>query len=159
MKKAIYPGSFDPVTFGHLDVIKRALALFDLLIVAVAEDSGKQSLFTAEERVDLLKESTKDLGENILIESFKGLLVDYMKSNNIKFIIRGLRAISDFEHELQLATINRKIDSDVDTVFLMTNEDYFFLNSSIVKEIARLGGNVEKFVPKVVADKLRQKFS
>ena len=158
MRIAIYPGSFDPVTNGHIDVIERALKIFDKVIVAVGDNPGKKPLFTTKERIDMLKESTSHL-KNIEIDFFSGLLLGYAKSKNSKVIIRGLRAVSDFEFEFQRALINRVVDSDVETVFIMTKEDYVYLNSSIVKEMAMFNGKVSGLVPKIVEKKLREKFS
>ena len=147
MRRAIYPGSFDPVTNGHLDVIERARKLFDQVIVAVAYNDEKQPLFSLDERLDLLRESVPN-GENVRIASFEGLLVDFAKKEGAGAVIRGLRAISDFEFEFQMALMNRKLESDVETIFLMPKEEYTYLSSRIVKEIARLGGDVSTFVPR-----------
>jgi pantetheine-phosphate adenylyltransferase len=156
-KIAIYPGTFDPVTFGHLDVIKRASSLFDEVIVAVAVSSPKKALFTVKERVGMLKQITEK-SKNVRIESFSGLLVNYVKSKKASAIVRGLRAVSDFEYELQMALTNRKLAENIVTVFLMPNEKYAYLNSSLVREIAAYGGNLSDFVPPLVAKKLRDKF-
>ncbi len=158
MKTAVYPGSFDPATNGHIDVIERALKLFDRIIVAVGDNPGKKPLFSTKERIEMLKESTKHL-KNLEIDSFSGLLLDYAKSKNSKIIIRGLRAVSDFEFEFQRALLNRVVDSGIETVFIMTKEDYVYLNSSIIKEIAMFQGKVTGLVPKIVENKLREKFS
>src|SRR3989338_6435876 len=158
MKTAVYPGSFDPVTNGHIDVIERALKIFDKVIVTVGDNPGKKPTFTTEERMEMLKESTKHL-KNIEIGSFSGLLLDFVKSKNSKIIIRGLRAVSDFEFEFQRALMNRVVNGDIETVFIMTKEDYVYLNSSIVKEMAMFGGKVNGLVPKIVEEKLREKFS
>ena len=158
MKTAVYPGSFDPVTNGHIDVIERALKIFDKVIVAVGDNPGKKPLFTKKERIGMLEESTKHL-KNIWIDSFAGLLLDYVKSKNSKIVIRGLRAVSDFEFEFQRALLNRVVDSGIETVFIMTKEDYVYLNSSIIKEIAMFNGKVSGLVPKIVEKKLREKFS
>jgi len=155
---AIYPGTFDPVTLGHLDVIERALQLFDNVIVAVTTKPGKEPLFSLQERVKLLRDATKGLG-NVEIDSFSGLLVDYSKKRNVRVILRGLRQLSDFETEFQQATVNRKLTPEIETVFVVTNPKYFYLNSSMVKEIASLNGKVNCFVPKQVEDALRKKFS
>tara|TARA_Y100000031_G_scaffold111290_1_gene122704 strand:+ start:1063 stop:1548 length:486 start_codon:yes stop_codon:yes gene_type:complete len=157
MKTAVYPGSFDPVTNGHIDVIERTLKIFDKVIVAVGDNPGKEPTFTIEERVDMLKESTKHL-KNIEIDSFSGLLLDFVKSKNSKIIIRGLRAVSDFEFEFQRALLNRVADSDIETIFIMTKEHYVYLNSSIVKEMAMFKGKVNGLVPKIVEEKLKEKF-
>lgn len=158
MKLAVYPGSFDPVTNGHIDVIERALKIFDKVIVAVGDNPGKKPLFSSKERVEMLQESTNHL-KNIEIDNFSGLLLDYAKSKNSKLIIRGLRAVSDFEFEFQRALLNRVVDSGIETVFIMTKEDYVYLNSSIIKEIAMFNGKVSGLVPKIVEEKLREKFS
>lgn len=158
MKTAVYPGSFDPVTNGHVDVIERALKIFDKVIVAVGDNPGKESTFTIEERVEMLKECTKNL-KNIEIDSFSGLLLDYVKNKNSKIIIRGLRAISDFEFEFQRALMNRVVNNEIDTIFIMTKEHYVYLNSSIIKEMAMFSGKVNGLVPKIVEEKLKRKFS
>lgn len=158
MRIAVYPGSFDPATNGHIDVIERALKIFDRIIVGIGDNPGKKPLFSINERIEMLRESTKHL-DNVEIGSFKGLLLDYVKSKNSKIIIRGLRAVSDFEFEFQRALINRVVDSDTETVFIMTKEDYVYLNSSIIKEIAMFGGKVNGLVPKIVEKKLREKYS
>ena len=158
MRIAVYPGSFDPVTNGHIDVIKRALTIFDKVIVAVGDNPGKGPTFTTEERVEMLKESTKDL-KNLEIDSFKGLLLDYVKNKSSSIIIRGLRAVSDFEFEFQRALMNRVVEKEIETIFIMTKENYVYLNSSIVKEMAMFGGKVNGLVPEIVEKKLREKFS
>ena len=158
MRRAIYPGSFDPITAGHLDVIHRAAKLFDELIVAVAFNDQKQSMFTAEERMDLIRESTAGVA-NIRVACFNGLLVEFAKGESALAVVRGLRAISDFEFEFQMALMNRKLDSTIETIFLTPREEYTYLSSRIVKEIARLGGNVEAFVPPSVVRALREKFA
>ena len=157
MRRAIYPGSFDPVTNGHLDVIERARKLFDEVIVAVAHNDEKQPLFTLQERLDLLKETVGGI-ENIRIAHFEGLLVDFATAEKAGAVIRGLRAVSDFEFEFQMALMNRKLEGNVETMFLMPKEEYTYLSSRIVKEIARLGGDVSAFVPTPVAKGLQQKF-
>ena len=158
MQTAVYPGSFDPVTNGHIDVIKRALKIFEKVIVTVGDNPGKEPTFTIEERVGMLKESTNDL-KNLEIDSFKGLLLDYVKSKNSKIVIRGLRAVSDFEFEFQRALMNRVVNSEIETIFIMTKENYVYLNSSIVKEMAMFDGKVNGLVPGIVEKKLREKFS
>ncbi len=146
MKKAVYAGTFDPITAGHRDIVVRSLSLFQHLTVAVAENSSKQTLFSAAERAALIKESLADLGSQIEVVTFSGLLVDYAKKIGAETIVRGLRAISDYEYEAQMALVNRQLSSSVDTVFLMTSAGCAFISSSIVKEIARNGGDVSQFV-------------
>jgi pantetheine-phosphate adenylyltransferase len=158
MRRAVYPGSFDPVTNGHLDVIERAARLFDEVIVAVAVNSEKTGLFSFEERVELLRGVLADR-PNIRVTRFEGLLVDFTRSQGARAVIRGLRAISDFEFEFQMALMNRKLEPEIETLFLMPKEEYTYLSSRIVKEIARLGGNVAAFVPDSVAAALREKSS
>lgn len=158
MPSAVYPGSFDPVTYGHLDIIDRAINLFDSLIVAVAEKGPKEPLFSVQERVEMLKEVLADR-RGIEVVYFSGLLVDYLKSRGITFIIRGLRAISDFDFELQMALTNSKLAPEIDTVFLMTKESHLYLSSSTIKELAKLGGRVSEFVPASVEARLREKFA
>ncbi|HEV7927942.1 MAG TPA: pantetheine-phosphate adenylyltransferase [Verrucomicrobiae bacterium] len=157
MRTAIYPGSFDPLTNGHLDIIQRAAKLFDRVIVAVAQNEGKKPLFSLKDRLSLVQQS---LGEfpNVKADSFDTLLVDYAAKQNGQAIIRGLRAVSDFEFEFQLALMNRKLNGTVETIFMMPRETYTFLSSRIVKEIARLGGDVESFVPPHVRAALSRKF-
>lgn len=157
MKKAIYPGSFDPVTYGHLDIIKRAASIFDEITVSVLNNKGKSPLFSVEERVKILKEVTKDI-PNVKVDSFDGLLVEHAMKSGADVVIRGLRAITDFEYELQLSQTNRKLCDQVDTVFLTTSLDYAYLSSSTVKEVASYGGDISKFVPSSVADLVYQKF-
>ncbi len=156
MRRAIYPGSFDPVTNGHLDIIERARKLFDEVIVAVAHNDAKAPLFTLEERLDLLR-STMGKIDNVRVDHFSGLLVEFARTNDAIAVIRGLRAISDFEFEFQMALMNRKLEAQVETIFLMPKEEYTYLSSRIVKEIARLGGDVSKFVPPPVAKALAAK--
>ncbi|UCE18240.1 MAG: pantetheine-phosphate adenylyltransferase [Gemmatimonadota bacterium] len=156
MQTALYPGTFDPMTHGHLDIMERALRLFDSLIVAVAVNPYKHPLFTVEERVEMIQEETESW-ERIRVEPFDGLLIEYAHNMGAQSIIRGLRAVSDFEYEFQMALTNRSLDSSIETVFLMPSEQYTYLNSTIVKEIAHLGGNVSQFVPKGVERRLREK--
>ena len=148
---AIYPGSFDPVTYGHIDVIRRALTIFDRLIVAVAYNLEKNPRFTVEERLDMLRKIAAEI-PGVEIDSFKGLLVEYARCRGSSVIVRGLRALSDFEYEFQMALTNRKICDDIETVFLMPSEQYSYLSSRMIKEIAALGGDVSVFVPEVVAE-------
>jgi len=156
MKRAIYPGSFDPVTNGHLDVVERARKLFDEVIVAVAHNDEKQPLFSLEERLELLKQTVGKI-DNVRITQFDGLLVEFARTEKASAAIRGLRAVSDFEFEFQMALMNRKLESTVETIFLMPKEEYTYLSSRLVKEIARLGGDVSKFVPAVVVTALDKK--
>ena len=158
MVKAVYPGSFDPVTFGHLDIIQRAAKVVDELIIGVLVNSEKNPLFSMEERVEMIKEAVKDL-DNVKVMSFAGLTVNFAKENGASVIIRGLRAVTDFEIEMQIAQTNHSIDSDVDTMFLTTSLEYAFLSSTIVKEIAYYGSDVRKLVPANVADELEKKFN
>ena len=155
---AIYPGTFDPVTFGHLDVLERAAKMFDKVIISAAASSGKTALFSLVERIEMLKKITMKL-KNVQTESFGGLLVDYAKSKKAVVIIRGLRAISDFEYEFQMALTNRKIAPEIETVFLMPNEKYSYISSTFVREIAKYGGDVSGFVPKAAEEMLKKKFS
>lgn len=158
MHAAIYPGSFDPVTFGHLDIINRASGMFDEVIVSVLDNCHKKSLFTVEERVEMLKEATKDI-PNVKVEAFSGLLIDYAKSINVNIAIRGLRAITDFEYELQIAQTNKLLSGGaLDTMFLTTSLEYAYLSSSGVKEIATFNGDISKCVPDFVAKKVYDKF-
>src|SRR6516162_2047525 len=157
MKRVIYPGSFDPVTNGHLDVVERARKLFDEVIVAVAHNDEKQPLFSLEERLDFLRQMVGTI-ENVRIAQFDGLLVAFAVREKAIAVIRGLRAVSDFEFEFQMALMNRKLKGSVETIFLMPKEEYTYLSSRLVKEIARLGGNVAKFVPAIVAASLDKKF-
>jgi len=156
-KIAVYPGSFDPLTFGHLDIINRASRIFDEVIIAVARNEKKNPLFTVDERVELIKKAM-DGNERAKVDTFDGLLIDYVHANKAGVIIRGLRAISDFEYELQMAQINRSIAKDVETVFLMTSVFYSFLSSSIVKEVSSLNGPVDGLVPPFVKKALDAKF-
>ena len=157
MRRAIYPGSFDPVTNGHLDVVERARKLFDEVIVAVADNDEKQALFTLPERLALLQETLGNI-DNVRIAQFDGLLVEFAVGEKANAVIRGLRAVSDFEFEFQMALMNRKLEGDLETIFLMPKEEYTYLSSRLVKEIARLGGNVSTFVPSPVVKALAQKF-
>jgi pantetheine-phosphate adenylyltransferase len=156
-KVAIYPGSFDPMTYGHIDIIERSLEIFDRVIVAIANDTSKNSLFTVQERVDIVKALFAEV-PRVTVDSFKGLLVDYVGKTNAKVIIRGLRATSDFEYEFHMASMNRSLNPRLDTLFMMTSKDYFFVSSRSIKQVAELGGAVEGLVPNLVARRLRQKF-
>lgn len=158
MRTAIYPGSFDPLTNGHLDVVQRAAKLFDRVVLAVAKNEGKHPLFTLNERLSLVRKSTAHL-PNVEADSFDSLLVEYVVSRKAQAIVRGLRAVSDFEFEFQLALMNRKLNENIETIFMMPKDTYTFLSSRIVKEIARLGGDVGSFVPVHVQTALAKKFS
>src|SRR5438132_6543086 len=158
MRRAIYPGSFDPPTNGHLDVIERACRLFDEVIVAVTVNDTKQALFTIEERLGLLRLTTGRFS-NVRIARFDGLLVDFAREQEAGAVIRGLRAVSDFEYEFQMALMNRKLEASVETIFLMPKEEFTYLSSRLVKEIARLGGDVSSFLPPAVAKALGKKFA
>lgn len=158
MIKAVYPGSFDPVTYGHLDIIRRASNVVDELVIGVLVNSKKQSpLFTKEERIEMLKETIKDLN-NVKVKSFDGMTIDFAKSNGANVIIRGLRAVTDFESEMQLAQINHSLDETIDTMFFTTSLEYAFLSSTVVKEVAFYNSDVSKFVPPVVVDRIKEKF-
>jgi len=156
-KIAVYPGSFDPITYGHLDIIERGLEVFDEIIIAVARNSGKKGLFSTEERIFHLREAVGD-HPRVKVDTFDGLLVDYVASTGAKVILRGLRAVSDFEYEFQIAQMNHNLKSEVETVFMMTSVPYGYLSSSIVKEVASLKGPVESLVPPVVRKALVEKF-
>lgn len=156
MSAAIYPGSFDPITNGHLSILRSGLVCFDRLVVAVLRNPKKQSLFTVEERVEMIHEEF-DGEDNIEVDSFDGLLVDYCKRKGIRVVLRGLRAVADFEYELQMANMNRHLNEDVETVFIMANDAYFYVSSNIVKEAATLGGDVSRLVPPSVERRLRSK--
>ena len=158
MKKAVYPGTFDPVTYGHLDVIKRGSKIFDELIVAVGHNPLKTPIFTIKERMDMLSKYTEEI-PNVKVDYFEGMLVDYMNKIQINIILRGIRTVSDFEHEFQRALTNRVLKTDIETVFIMTSQEYSFLNSSLIKEAVSLGGDISKFVPSEVGKLLRQKFT
>ncbi|MFZ4859187.1 MAG: pantetheine-phosphate adenylyltransferase [Desulfuromonadaceae bacterium] len=158
MKKiAVYPGSFDPITYGHLDIINRGLTIFDEIIIAVAKNSQKTSLFTADERVELIQNVVKEEGR-VSVDTFSGLLIDYVSSRGAHVIIRGLRAISDFEYEFQIAQMNSTIGKHIETLFMMTSLQYGYLSSSIVKEVGSLNGDIDKFVPPEIKKALRQKY-
>jgi len=157
MRTAIYPGTFDPITNGHLDVIERSLKLFDLLIVAIASSQGKKPLFSVKERIEMIRSVTTHLPE-VSVEHFSGLLVDYVEKKKAIVVIRGLRAVSDFEYEFQMALMNRKLYPSLEIIYMMPSEKYTYLNSSLVKEIVQLGGSVGDFVPPVVEKELVKKF-
>lgn len=160
MKKhvAVYPGSFDPITNGHLDIINRGLEVFDTLIVAVARNSEKNALFSIAERVEMIQETVGD-NPRIKVDSFKGLLIDYVAAQEAKVILRGLRAVSDFEYEFQIAQMNHSVNEQIETLFMMTSVPYGYLSSSIVKEMAALNGPIEPFVPPAIRAALNKKFS
>ncbi len=158
MIRAIYPGSFDPVTLGHMDIAERALCVADELVIGVLNNSKKTSLFSAEERVKMLQDTLGIKHSNIRVEAFTGLTVDFARKVNADIIIRGLRAVTDYEYELQMAQMNYKLLPDVETIFLMANIKYAFLSSSVIKEVALYGGDITNFVPPVVAERLREKF-
>jgi pantetheine-phosphate adenylyltransferase len=156
-KKAIYPGSFDPITNGHVDIIKRALEIFDKILIAVLENPQKEPLFTTKERMDMIKDIFAD-SKDVEVKAFHGLLVEFAKNNHAKIVIRGLRAISDFEYEFQMALMNRKLNPEIETFFMMPNVEYSFLSSNLVKEVFELGGCLQGLVPEQVENRLREKF-
>lgn len=156
MRIAIYPGSFDPITMGHLDILRNASEIFDRVIIAVAHNANKKGFLTTEQRVELIKKSVKDLA-NVEVDSFSGLTIEYAKKHNAQILIRGLRAVSDFEYEMQLSQANSALCSDIKTVFLTTKPEYNFISSSTIKEIWSNGGDISKFVPAAVNDFLMQK--
>lgn len=158
MKRAIYPGSFDPATFGHIDMIERSAQIVDELVVAVLINSAKNPLFSVQERVSMLEEITGHI-PNIRITSFNGLLIDYAREEDASIIVRGLRAVTDFEYELQIAQTNRIVNSRIDTVFLTTSLEYAYLSSTIVKEVASYGGDISHFVPEQLIDRIYAKYS
>ncbi len=155
---AVYPGTFDPVTMGHLDIVNRSLELFDKIIIAVAHNISKKPLFSAEERVEMIRTSFPDAGDRIEVDTVEGLLVDYAYTKGAKAIIRGLRVVSDFDYEFQLALMNRRIEREVETVFLMTGFRWIFISSTIIKDAAQHGGDVSGLVPDHVCEKLREKY-
>jgi len=157
-KIAIYPGSFDPITNGHLDIIKRIKFLFDRIVIAVNDNALKSFLFTASERVEMIKEILGDF-PRIEVESFRGLLVRYAEKKGARFIVRGLRALSDFEYEFQMDLMNRKLNPQIETVYLMTRQSYSYLSSSIIKEIIKLGGDTPSLIPDLVKKRLQEKFN
>jgi pantetheine-phosphate adenylyltransferase len=157
---AVYPGTFDPVTNGHIDLLQRSLRAFDRVVVGIAANPKKQPLFSLKERIDMFRESLRGMrgARNVVIEGFDGLLVDYAREKGATGIIRGLRAVSDFEYEMQMALMNRRLDSVIETVFLMPSEEYSFITSTIVKEVASYGGDISSLVPAVVVKRLKRKF-
>src|SRR6266850_8425016 len=157
-KLAIYPGSFDPVTYGHIDMIRRATHIFSEVIVAVANNTSKKTLFTAQERLKMLKESTKGI-KGIRVEAFDGLVIEFARKNKVNVLIRGLRMISDFEYELQMALTNRRLDESIETIFLMPSEGYSFLSSTLLKEAASLGADISSFVPGFIEQKLKARLA
>jgi len=159
MRIGIYPGSFDPLTYGHLDIIERATRICDKLIIGILVNSAKRSLFSNDERLDVIKHCCSEINSNIEVVSFGGLLVDFCRDNNISCIIRGLRAVSDFEYEITIASLNRRLSPDVETIFLMGKDENLFVSSSLVKEVAIYNGDISTLVPPYVAAKIRQKIS
>ena len=158
MITAVYPGSFDPATYGHLDIIKRASVSFDRVIVGVLHNSAKSPLFSVEERVNILEKATKDM-PNVTVKAFEGLSVNFARENHAQVIVRGLRAVTDFEFELQMAQTNRVLEPEVDTTFLITSLEYAYLSSTVVKEVAAFGGDIHKFVPDFVEKEIRAKYA
>lgn len=154
---AVCPGSFDPITYGHLDIIERTSKVFDKVYISVLKNSSKKGLFMPQERVDMIEKVTSHL-DNVEVKQFDGLLVDFCNEVGAKAIVRGLRAVSDFEYEMQLTSMNRKLDSDIETIYMMTNNNYSFISSSIVKEVAKYGGKIEDVVPPHVGALLQEKF-
>lgn len=157
MHIGIYPGSFDPITYGHLDIIKRSTKLFDYLIVAVLSNPQKSPLFTVDERIEMISEAVKNT-PNVEIDSFSGLLIDFARLKQARVIVKGLRAVSDFEYELQMALMNKKLDENIETIFIMTSSKYSYLSSSVVKEVSSFGGCVAGLVPPIVEKRLKEKF-
>lgn len=155
-KKAVYPGTFDPITYGHLDLIKRAVKIFDEVIVAVAHSKSKNPLFSVNERIQMIKEAVGDI-KKVVVDDFDSLIVDYTKKAKARVVLRGLRMISDFEYEFQMALTNRQLNHEIETIFMMPNESYSYLSSKLIKEAASLGANLEKFVPEKIAFALRKK--
>ncbi|MFB0521414.1 MAG: pantetheine-phosphate adenylyltransferase [Desulfatiglandales bacterium] len=156
-KMVIYPGSFDPITNGHLSILRRALTIFDSVTIAVASNPIKKTLFTLQERMEMIRESVKN-DDHVSVESFSGLLVDYVASKKTNIILRGLRALSDFEYEFQLSLMNRKLNRNIQTIFLMTDYKWFYTSSTIIKEAASLGGAINGLVPEIVCTKLKERF-
>ncbi len=156
MRTAVCPGSFDPVTKGHLDIIKRAARLFDRVIVVVLKNSAKNSTFSVEERVHFLEESTKDI-ENVSVDSYEGLLMDFCKMKNAVAVVKGLRAVTDFEYEFQMSLINKQLNPEIETVFINTAQEFMFLSSSVVREVASFGGDVSQFIPDPISEEIAGK--
>lgn len=154
----LYPGSFDPITNGHLDLLERGLNLFDRVVIAVAANPGKKLLFSVEERLELIRATAANMSDRVEVDSFEGLLVDYFRRKNATAVLRGLRAVSDFEFEFEMALTNRRLCEELDTIFLTPAEEFFFLRSSTVKEVAKLGGDVSSFVPSIVEKCLKEKY-
>ncbi len=157
-RRIVYPGTFDPITYGHVDVVGRAVQLFDEVVLAIAADSTKKPLFSLEERMELANQALASFGTKVRVTAFNGLLIDYVQKEKSRAILRGLRAISDFEFEFQMALMNRKLNDSIETLFLMPRGAYTYLSSTIIKEIGRLGGDLSAFVPKCVAEALREKY-
>ncbi len=158
MTTAIYPGSFDPLTFGHVDIIERSARLFDKVIVAILTNPQKSALFTVDERIEIMREILQPRFSNVEVDEFHGLLVDYARQKNAQVIVRGIRAVTDYEYEFQMALMNRRLTPDIETVFMMPAENYSYLSSRLVKEIAELGGSVTGLVPETVEKRLKQRF-
>lgn len=158
MTVALYPGSFDPITHGHLNLISRGVQVFDKLVVAVAENVRKQALFSIDERVEMIRESVKEHGDRVQVDRFRGLLVEYARKRKARVVLRGLRAVSDFEYEFQMAHMNRRLNGDLETVFMMTGEEHFYVSSQLVREVATFGGSVAGIVPPQVERRLKEKY-
>ncbi len=158
MRVLLYPGTFDPVTEGHVDLMRRGLRLFDRLLVAVAKGADKEPLFGLDERVEMIRQATRSL-DGVEVTPFRGLVVDFARKNKVSAILRGLRAVSDFEYEFQMALMNRRLDQDVETIFLMPSARYTYLSASIVREVAKMGGDVSTLVPEIVQTRLKGKFT
>ena len=156
-KMAIYPGSFDPITNGHLSILRRALTMFDTITVAVASNPVKKALFTLDERIEMIRESIKN-DDKVFVDTFSGLLVDYVAEKKTNIILRGMRALSDFEYEFQMSLMNRKLNKNIQTIFMMTDYKWFYTSSTIIKEAASLGGTINGLVPEIVCQKLKEKF-
>ena len=156
-KIAIYPGSFDPITNGHLSILRRALTIFDSITIAIAERPRKTTLFSLEERMEMIRESIKN-DDKVFVDSFSGLLVDYVTSKNTNIILRGMRALSDFEYEFQMSLMNRKLNKNIQTIFMMTDYKWFYTSSTIIKEAASYGGTIKGLVPDIVCQKLKEKY-